>query len=584
MLGNILDLNLTDNNDEIEDPELIDVLLTNVFNNETALVNVIVSLLTGYETIEGGLIELDPIEAEYHYPFYEDSGYDTLDEVREAKEQGLEVSEVSRIKTAAAIDNLDALVGTLLNLFKGTMLAEDDPRTAKDESGFLTKLDLGLSASTDLTVKNLVNALIEKYLYNNEFLSEIMSMLVNLLGNGGSAKIISMILTILDGAGYSFTPQTVKRNVTGVIDDLAEIIGDKTKWTDVAKDHLQYVYYYTTPAAEEGEEPTETNLYSPLSISEMRRDENTGEFLLEDTKGVDHVVDPRFVQAKDKDGNDLWIAVDDPTATPVSERQDGVKYEPCYSDEQEMAVRLELDFGFSDDMTVFEKRDHFVDILWSLVAPLHGVFELLFTDQPLVIYDRIKINGLPGYADVLIHLFNAFAIGKLEDEEGNPYLNTVVYDSVRSQPVTRTFDDQGNAVYSPSFNVNDRNFYADGDSYMYAVYGIDRAPGGEGNATDNLKMLLKVLVDTLFALIDSLCDRPVNTLLTMLPYLCRYIYNDAIDDIANNPPQRKKSARRLLRPICRQSARRWPVMYSTALKEPRAQNPRAKATIPWMSS
>ena len=534
MLGNLLGMNLTDDNDEIENPELIDVLLTNVFNNESALVNLVVSLLTGYETIEGNEIELDPIQAEYHYPFYEDVGYDSLDEVREAKENGLDVSEVSRIKTAAAIDNLDALVGTVLNLFKGTLFAEDDPNTEKDESGVFTKMDLNLNANSDLTVKNLANALIEKFLYDNESLSNFTSLLINLLGNSSSAKIITMILTILDGAGYSFTPQTVKKNVTGLIDDLAEIIGDKTKWTDVAKDHLQYVYYYTTPSSKEGEDPIETNLYSPLSISEMRRDPDTGEFLLEDTKGVDHVVDPRFLQAQDKDGNDLWIAVDDPTATPVSERQDGVKYEPYYSDVQEQSVRLTLDFGFRDDMTVFEKRDHFVDLLWSMVAPLHGVFELLFTDQKLVIYDRIKINGLPGYANVLIHLFNALAIGKLEDEDGNPYLNTVVYDYSLNQPVTRTFDNQGNVVYNANYDVNGRNFYADGESYMYAVYGIDREPGGEGNATDNLKMLLKTLVDVIFALLDSLCDRPVNTLLTILPYLCRYIGNDAIDDIFYN--------------------------------------------------
>ena len=145
----------------------------------------------------------------------------------------------------------------------------------------------------------------------------------------------------------------------------------------------------------------------------------------------------------------------DPTETPVTEKEEGVTYYPYYTGEQEQTVRLSLHFGFTDEMTTHEKRNKFVEIIWSLLAPLHGIFELLLTNQPLVIYDRIKINGLPGYENVLRYLFDALALSKFEDTAGNPYLKTIVYDTAAGQPVTRSFDNEGNVVYDSAFDVND---------------------------------------------------------------------------------------------------------------------------------
>ncbi|MGN1443259.1 MAG: hypothetical protein ACI4XE_05340 [Acutalibacteraceae bacterium] len=115
-VGNLLGYDLTDEN--TDDAEMLDEIITNVFNNPDALVDLIVELLTQHDITEGIAIDLIDIKAETHYDFYEDAGYESHEEVLEAIKNGEDVSEISRMKTAAAIDNLDSLVGTILNLFK----------------------------------------------------------------------------------------------------------------------------------------------------------------------------------------------------------------------------------------------------------------------------------------------------------------------------------------------------------------------------------------------------------------------------------------------------------------------------------
>jgi hypothetical protein len=46
--------------------------------------------------------------------------------------------------------------------------------------------------------------------------------------------------------------------------------------------------------------------------------------------------------------------------------------------------------------------------------------------------------------------------------------------------------------------------------------------------------MLTTITDALFALIDSLCARPVNTILTIIPYLAHFVESDGVDAILSN--------------------------------------------------
>ena len=64
------------------------------------------------------------------------------------------------------------------------------------------------------------------------------------------------------------------------------------------------------------------------------------------------------------------------------------------------------------------------------------------------------------------------------------------------------------------------------ETYKNAVY--------NDNGTinyDDAKIMLTTLTDAIFALVDSLCARPVNTILTIIPYLAHFIESDGIDTL-----------------------------------------------------
>ncbi|MCM1545397.1 MAG: hypothetical protein NC110_08885, partial [Ruminococcus sp.] len=453
VLGSILGYDITDKNGD--DAELLDQIITNVFNNPDALVEVIVDLLTKYDVKPQLDVKLIDVENETHAEFYEDAGYESHEAVLEAIANGEDVSELSRVKTSLAIDNLDALVGTILNIFKEQLTTQDDPATPdKDETGLLAKI--GLTADDNITLKAAVDALLKNFVYKDDTLNGLMSTLVNALGSGNMSQMVNIIVTVLEGAGYSLTPQTFAKNVPA----LKDVIGDAKKWSQVAKANLEYVYSY-----KDGENTV--NVYSKNA---------------DETKIDGHAVTPVYEQAKDKDGNALW--------------EDEDQTIPVYSTTRARSARIHATWGI-------EKRDQFIDTVWSLIKPLASIFEVLLTGGNLTIYEKVNIRGLEGYKGVILPLFNALAISKLntvKDKDGNqtPYLET---------------------------------FYDNYEDFEKAVYGEDAV---RGNEDDNLKLLLTTITDAVFAFVDSLCDRPVSTLATILPYLARFIASDGIDAILEN--------------------------------------------------
>ncbi|MBQ6601064.1 MAG: hypothetical protein IIX36_05415, partial [Clostridia bacterium] len=249
VIGSLLGHDITDIN--TSDADLLDTIITNVFNNPNDLVALIVALFTEYNVKEIVTVELADIEAENHFEFYEDAGYDTHEEVLEHNKtvtnEAEKITEISRVKTSATIDNLDALVGKILNLsiLKDMLAKADDPKTAEDERGIFNKL-FGITTDDTITLKGIVDAVFETYLYDDKGLNSIMDMLIGLLGGEGSAQIINIVFDILAGAGYDLTPDSFKANVpqlAATINKAQDLNKDgKITWNEVVKANSKYQY------------------------------------------------------------------------------------------------------------------------------------------------------------------------------------------------------------------------------------------------------------------------------------------------------------------------------------------------------
>ncbi len=423
-LADIINRLVPDVNVEVEGVINLDVkeLINNVLQNPDVLVQVIVDLVTNYEVNAVKDIELMEIETEVHYNFFEDEGYASIEDVLEELEKNpdKDLSTLSRVHTNAAIDNLDSLVGSVLGLFREQLVGEN---------GILK--DLGFTKDSELTLKAAVDTLLKNFVFKDEQINKLFSLIVEALGAEKNKKIVNIILTIVDGAGYSLLPQTIKKNVPA----LADVIGDAKKWNQVASNpnNLEFVYEYKDGEA------TKT-IYS----------KNANE-----TEIDGKAVTPVMVETTDADGNTTSV--------------------------QKQAVQIHATYGITS-------RDEFIDFVWSVLKPLAGILEALLTEGSLKIYDKVQLRGSAGYKGVILPIANAFAVDSLVNSNGDKYLN---------------------------------NFYADYDSFKAAQ-------------KEDQKLILTSITDIVFAFVDSLCERPMNTLLTVLPNLARYIESNGVDVILEN--------------------------------------------------
>ena len=505
VIGSLLGYDITDDNEAAE-VELLDEIITNVFNNPEALIDLLVSLFTGYKVKDIVAIELIDIEAENHFEFYEDAGYETHEDVlahnKNLAEGEEKVTEISRVKTSATIDNLDALVGTILNL---DLIKE--PLTKEGEGAF-NKL-FGLTRADEITLQKLVDAVFETYLYDDKGLNSIMDMLIGLLGGESSKQIVNIVLDILAGAGYDLTPQNFKANVT----ELADVIGDAKSWDEVVKNNSKYQYvvkndkgevtatYYDDVAGldkltVDGEE---IDVIADMVQKQVERKENTDEndklyteYLYNySVKAADGTLTQAEKWLKEA-GKTEWIEVID---NPETEENEEVKHivEAVMADteKQKTAVKINATWGL-------QTRDDFVNMLWNCIKPLAPIFAALFCEGDLTIFDKISIKGSEGYEGFVLPLIKALGIPALKKTDGTTYLAADKY--------IENYDTYKNAVYNDDGTIN----------------------------YDDAKIMLTTLTDAIFALVDSLCARPVNTILTIIPYLAHFIESDGIDTLLAN--------------------------------------------------
>ena len=181
---------------------------------------------------------------------------------------------------------------------------------------------------------------------------------------------------------------------------------------------------------------------------------------------------------------------------------------------QKTAVKFDAEWNIvveaaegDDEATIEAKRkasrQNFVTVLWSVLDPLSLVLEMFLTGENLTIYDEITIRGFNGYEGVILPLINALAAPVFEKNDGTPYLE---------------------------------KYYATQEEFELAVYGGSGEDdlGMPVNYVGEKKVLLQSILDAVFALVDSLCDRPISTLATLLPYLSRFLESDGIDIILAN--------------------------------------------------
>ena len=156
-------------------------------------------------------------------------------------------------------------------------------------------------------------------------------------------------------------------------------------------------------------------------------------------------------------------------------------------------------------------------MLWNCISPLAPVFAALFCEGDLTIFDKITIKGSAGYEGFVLPLIKALGIPVLKANKNA--------DGTWSDDLGTEHENEGELFLSADKYIDT---YAE---YKTAVYGAD---GIFGTGDDNAKVMLTTITDALFALVDSLCARPVNTILTILPYLAHFIESDGIDTILGN--------------------------------------------------
>ena len=556
VIGSLLGYDITDDN--TSDAELLDEIITNVFNNHNELVSIIVALFSDYTVNQLVSVELVEIIEDKHFDFYEDAGYDTHEEVLDHNANlgpnEERVTEISRVKTSATIDNLDALVGKILNL---SLLK--DPLTKEGEGAF-NKL-FGLTSDDTITLKAIVDAVFETYLYDDKGLNSIMDMLIGLLGGEGSAQIINIVLDILSGAGYDLTPYSFYNNVASLRETIAKAVKNVTftsddyesgnlteeqkealkalKWSDVVKANSKYQYVVKNDEGEVVE--------TLFSDTKADTDNKNKEYTIDEKTAVADWVQKQIERKVEKDvpveGTDttekkkvteykyiysvknaddelvdteLWLeeagktewieTVDNPETEDVNEEvKHLVEAVMEDTDKQKTAVKISATWGL-------KTPDDFVNMLWNCIKPLAPIFAALFCEGDLTIFEKITIKGSKGYEGFVLPLINALGIPALranKDADGN-----------WTDDLTTANENEG-----PYF-LESTVSYAD---YKAAVYNDDGTIDYDG-----AKIMLTTITDALFALVDSLCARPVNTILTIIPYLVRFIESNGVDAILNN--------------------------------------------------
>ncbi len=533
VLGSLLGYDITDENGA--NAEMLDELLTNIFKSPDAVVDLIIALFTTYTVAPGRAPELIEIE-EYHYDFYDDNGLTYADIL--AQGDAYTGSEISRAKTSYAIDNLDKLVGTVLNLFKADLVKEGGLF-----NGIFTEED-------DINLKDAVNGLLEDMLFSDDMINDLLGMLVGLLAGDDLSQIIGILTDILGSAA------DIDISVANFADNnaiLTELFKDEDgkamTWSEIAKANTKYEYTYKKLDAEgnvlkdkDGKEVT-ASYFGAKNLTEATVDAD-GDGAEDDTVALTPVYNKKQATVTKGEGEDAitmyeyfyYASEEDETndirttyyadkqnetthTIPGAEGEEGtsVTLTAVMIDDitsQKTAVKFDAQWNIvetvADTATEAEKdaarkasRNKFVTVLWDVLEPLSPVLEVFLTGKNITIYEEINIRGFDGYENVLKLIIEGLGVPVLERADGTKYLDT---------------------------------FYATQEAYELAVYGgtytddlgIDVAVTGES------QILLQVLLDAVFALVDSLCDRPISTLATILPYLSRFLESDGLDIIVAN--------------------------------------------------
>ena len=524
VLGALLGYDLTDENGS--DAEFLDELLTNVFRSPDSVVDIIVALFTTYDVAGAKDIDLIAID-EYHYNFYDEDGSTTYQDILPQIQAGTYAgSEISRVKTAYAIDNLDKLVGTVLNLFKADLVKEGGLF-----HGIFTEDD-------DINLKAAVNGLLEDLLFTDDMINDLLGMLVGLLAGEGAGDIIGIVTDILkSAAGIDISPEAFANNPI-----LHSIImnedGTAKTWSEIAKENTMYEYKYqklvedkdgnlvgetddkgepvyaahfdvegaTTAVVDadgDGEEDDKVNL---IKVWNQRHQtiEQHGE-----KKYVYY-----FFETEDDQKNDVrteYFHTGDNETEYVIPATDGAEEQKFTltkvmeddTDSQKTAVKFDKQWNIVVEGDSKQSRLNFVTILWDVLEPLAPVLGVFLTGENLSLYGEITIRGFDGYEGVILPLINALGAPVFEKADGTKYLET---------------------------------YYATQEEYEAAIYGYTAEDdlGLPVAHPGDTQVMLQAIIDAVFALVDSLCDRPMSTLLTLLPYLARFLESNGIDTILGN--------------------------------------------------
>ncbi|MBQ1996716.1 MAG: hypothetical protein II237_11060, partial [Clostridia bacterium] len=212
-------------------------------------------------------------------------------------------------------------------------------------------------------------------------------------------------------------------------------------------------------------------------------------------------------------GKTEWIETPDilETEDVNEEVKHLVKAEMVNTDKQKTAVKISAEWGL-------KTRDDFVTMLWNCIKPLAPIFAALFCEGDLTIFEKISIKGAAGYEGFVLPLINALGIPALRANKNA--------DGSWSDDITTANDNEGNYFLGGGEDAATLTDYA---TYKAAVYNDDGTIDYDG-----AKIMLTTITDALFALVDSLCARPVNTILTIIPYLAHFVESDGIDQLLEN--------------------------------------------------
>ena len=317
----------------------------------------------------------------------------------------------------------------------------------------IANIDAAVAPILKLVGVGTIEDLLNQYLYTDDIVNMLVSLLVGLLGgmDADTWKTVEDVLGyVKDVIGIDI--QISPAYYATVSSELAGFIGDCTTWAQVAEKYTKYAYTYDTGKTDaEGKAITATIYLANADLDGQEYDVDPADDVTDNkvlTKAVTTTykytytipADPDVEGATDETVT-VWLDKTGLTEYKVGETTytlTAVLDGDTQVSESKPVTKVESDYawGVSDATTTAEKTDKLVKIICDLLKPFNPILELLlcggvygstgstFGDS-IGVFKEINLMGGSGYNYAIIPLFEAFGLEADEIKSQADYEATV---------------------------------------------------------------------------------------------------------------------------------------------------------------